>query len=67
MKPDFRADDPKPDESQASAREKSDRKMSSPRTDRLLETNIGKVVGGVEAAQRFKHLLAKTLKLTNMD
>ena len=32
--------------------------------DKLLETKIGRVVGGIEAAKRFNALLAKTLKLT---
>jgi hypothetical protein len=52
----------KPDQSQTKRDSAKDEDQIL-HADRLLETKIGPVIGGVEAAKRFNDLLAKTLKL----
>jgi hypothetical protein len=55
----------RPSDEQSQPRDKgSNPARKQPRPEQLrLRTDIGKVVGGVEAAQRFQVLLAKTLRL----
>lgn len=56
------------DDGQHGEQPEDQRHQSNPRQydqgpQELLRTDIGKVVGGIEAARRFQDLLAKTLRL----
>ncbi|HEY9720142.1 MAG TPA: hypothetical protein V6C69_21870 [Trichormus sp.] len=57
------SDDWQPGESPDDQRYQRNPRQSDQGPRELLRTDIGKVVGGIDAARRFQDLLAKTLRL----
>ncbi len=57
------SDDGQPSEPQDDQRHQRNPRQSEHGPRELLRTDIGKVVGGIDAARRFQDLLAKTLRL----